>query len=351
MEIVQKTKKIKKVVLYIILILLFVSLFVSMGTDYCTYPYISESVKKFFCSYSIGNLIAIDVVTWTFTVTLAIYYLGKMEKSSYGIAKVKLISADIGGEVLIFLSIMVAFELLCLIITAILEWRITLVFVTFIEYLTMIYIFYLVCRVTLYNNVIELIRDEFLVMRGERKKSKIPMFADMIQEMNYKKEKDCSALERILKDITPECGMQDAIKVMEWFLQSKRGLEKKIEILRVWFLYDKTTPEIQKGMIIGLLDKMNRETYYACIRFLSVVGDNQKELYVWTIVYNIFMQQYAGLEWRAVYTEDMLRIWNQSHVYKEGKLALKHWEEIHRFYNKSDERCNNITLLSKYFEF
>ncbi len=144
-----------------------------------------------------GDLIAIILVIWTFTVSLSVYVLEKVQERYYGIKIEDLLIRDLKRGKLWGLAALILLELLLLILATVGDWEISLVISAFLQFYTMIYFFLLVCLKVSEANVLERIGKE-VAEKEELSGLQGLLLRNMIRKLQYEDEEQREALLNVL---------------------------------------------------------------------------------------------------------------------------------------------------------
>ena len=140
-----------------------------------------------------GDLIAIILVIWTFTVSLSVYVLEKAQERYYGIKIEDLLIRDLKRGKLWGLAALILLELLLLILATVGSWKISLVISAFLQFYTMIYFFLLVCLKVSEANVLKQIGKEVAEIE-ELSGLQGLLLRNMIRKLQYEDEEQCDEL-------------------------------------------------------------------------------------------------------------------------------------------------------------
>ncbi len=164
--------------------------------DLSQQPYWNKAIEKLFSGVG-GDLIAIILVIWTFTVSLSVYVLEKVQERYYGIKIEDLLIRDLKRGKLWGLAALILLELLLLILATVGDWEISLVISAFLQFYTMIYFFLLVCLKVSEANVLERIGKE-VAEKEELSGLQGLLLRNMIRKLQYEDEEQREALLNVL---------------------------------------------------------------------------------------------------------------------------------------------------------
>lgn len=352
------------------------SLLGCMVFDAVPCPYWAAWIEKLF-TYNMGNVIAIIVLVWTFTVSLSTYCLEKLGTRYYGILMSDVLSFDLKAKRLTALAIMVLAELFSLIFAAILEWEITIAMVAVQQFLIMIYLFLLVCAKTSYQYILQQIKAEMeaytkmdlieLVKQIEEIKNEKssaanePMLFKMVKNLDYSdlysKEEllevlkvSSNALSKMLLKIETSkpslcedemfefqrCMIVFSEQIALDIIQAAKTKDNILNILYKWMGLDNIRLEIKQGIISALFEELTPCNVSIYQNLIKAEKKYQEELQIWSAVYNAYVQEHMGEEWRTIYTERQFKELKKikrlnTERQQKGKVeetALMYWRYI-----------------------
>lgn len=152
--------------------------------------------------YNEGNLIAVIVLIWTFTVSFSVYCIEHFGESHFGIPRADILLYDLGLKGLSALAGLVFMEIIALIVAIIFNMYFTIVIIAFEQIFVTIYIPMIVIIKTSYTNTLEQIEKEaeniikydlsglYHNLRGDTTnicdlQSSRPRLFQMIRELDY----------------------------------------------------------------------------------------------------------------------------------------------------------------------
>ena len=87
--------------------------------------------------------------------------------------------------------------------------------------------------------------------------------------------------------------------------------------------------EFGQGVIMALLSDPTQDNMLICRQLLLTETRYQRQLQIWCAVYNVYMQTFAGEEWRSMmYTEQMFKELYTDWGKDDMREALKAWEQM-----------------------
>lgn len=337
-------------------------------------PYWTTWIEDWFTRDDyMGNIISVIVVIWTFTISLSIYSLERMGMRYYGISMSDILLSDVKLKGLFTLAGMILTELIALIIAAITELVITMAMVAVQQFFIMIYLFLLVCVKTSYVHILEQISveieqydsrnlSELMVEIREAEKSdkgaitKKLMLFKMVRSLDYddvyskddllKVLRKCSMrLSEMVEDAEKSENSQDKKKNLELLQQNviffsrqitldiicaAKVEEKFLDILYGWMETKGLRLEIKQGIIAAVYEDLTSQSVSICQYLIDAEHKYQRELQIWSAVYNVYMQDFIGEEWRTIYTKQLFEKLYTNRRQKDMEMALKYWKYIYR---------------------
>ena len=317
--------------------------------------------------YNEGNLIAVIVLIWTFTVSFSAYCIEHAGESYYGIRRADILLFDLGLKGLITLVSLIFLEIIALISAIIFKWKFMIITIALEQIFITIYIPMVVIMKTSYTNTLMQIEKEMSDavrynlkglcrnIKGDRQSdydvySRWPRLFQMIRELDYSKDKSTGLLLDIIKRIlellkeelyrSMEYGIprgnletKRAVNVVSYQMVSEMLKAVQMEAVRVDFLsqlmvYGRCI-EFSQGVMMALMENAELANVSVCQELLLTEKDYQRELHVFCAVYNVFMQTNAGEEWRLqVYTKRLFEQLQADWRNDDTKMALAIWEQI-----------------------
>lgn len=352
-----------------------VLLIVSVVFDLLPIQYANDFLEQVF-TYNLGNVIAIIVVIWTFTVSLSTYCMDKLEKYYYGIRMFDVLRND---KSILALIGLVLTELFFLILSAIGEWEITITIIAIQQFLAMIHIFYVVFTKISFLNIfhqtylqIEEIFERDLKKLTELTESKNQEYSNweadekrikrLNQAMLFKMTRgldytDNSARENLLEliahaseilsrelkncqDKQRESNLLEVkhyINIVSYQITSDilnfgEKREIIIDFLYCWITIENIVLEIKQGIIMALLENITPQNVSIYQSLIRAEMNHQRELKIWSAVYNVYLQEYSeGEKWRFIYIERQFKELYSDWKQEDAKVAMDYWKQIHGF--------------------
>lgn len=317
--------------------------------------------------YDEGNLIAIIVLVWTFTVSFSVYCIEHFGESYYGIRRSDILLADLGLKGVSALAGLVFMEISALIGATVFKWYLTIVVIAIEQIFVTIYIPLIVVIKTSYTNTLEQIEKEakdaisfdlrglYRKIKGDRQSNSLLhnnslRLFQMIRELDYTNDRSRGRLLEMLKKISEllkaelnhcfESGteesrfeIQKAVNTVSCqitleVLKSVQDSEIRIDFFSQLMSYS-TSLEFSQGVMMALLENPTLENMSICQQLLCIEEKYQRQLQIWCAVYNVYMQTFAGEEWRSlVYTEQMFRELYTDWGKSDMKTAIEAWEQM-----------------------
>lgn len=340
-------------------------IFICVIFDAVPYPYCNEVIERIFTREDyMGNVISVIVVIWTFTISLSIYSLERLGVRYYGISTIDILIFDIKCKGLYYLAGMVLTELFSLIFAAVCDLEITMAMVAVQQFLIMIYLFLLICEKTSYDHILEQISLEIegdvsqnlsgLVSVIEEAGSDtvdighMPMLFKMIMNLDYTDVYSRENLKTVLirysealcilflktkksKDKKELSKLQKEIIIVSQYLavniiHTAKTKENIWNVLGRWLQAKELTFEIKQGIIAALYEELTPQNVSICQDLIKAELECQRELQIWSAVYNVYLQDHIDEEWRTTYTERLFRTLRANWKKEDARMALEYWK-------------------------
>lgn len=299
-----------------VLILVILALCVILDRLDC--PYFCKAIENFF-TYDTTNIVAVILVIWTFTATLVVFYLERMESRRYGIRMITIILRSYSEGRLLVMTATFMTELVILIMASVVTLSITLVVSSVIQFATMLYVFLMVITETSDDHFTDILISEYRAvpysetMRfGEVDDAyKDLMIVKMIRNLDYGKYDNLEALEELLhsNDIDKKwTNVRKYVsrKITQLILESgenRRGVKTLILHL---FAYEKAGLGDKKGILMALIENLDPQNLEITQILLDTESRYQENLYSWCIVLNFYLSEFNDGKWRTLYSSRFL---------------------------------------------
>lgn len=340
-------------------------IFICVIFDAVPYPYCNEVIERIFTRDDyMGNVISVIVVIWTFTISLSIYSLERLGVRYYRISTIDILIFDIKCKGLYYLAGMVLTELFSLIYAAVCDLEITIAMVMVQQFLIMIYLFLLMCEKTSYDHILEQISLEIegyvrqnltelvaVIKEAGSNTTAIghmPMLFKMVINLDYTdlySREDLktvltiySGASRILlqnaeegKDKRELSELQKEVIMVSQYLavniiHAARTKENIWNVLSRWLQTKGLRFEIKQGIIAALYEELTPQNVEICQGLIKAEPECQRELQIWSAVYNVYLQDHIDEEWRTTYTEQLFRTLHTNWKKEDTRMALEYWK-------------------------
>lgn len=263
-----------------------------------------------------SSLGPIVFVIWTFTVTLIVFYLGRMEDKQLGIRIVDFMIEDLGFVRIVAKAMIFVAQLIMLLISVTCEWRYTLIHCCISQVIMMLYVFVLVCMEVSRTHIRETIKERavaFIDKDTDGSRGIDWMLSSMIFSVNYKDKAEAGTLIDFFDGIAQ---IQGARKGMQSF--AKDFTEHVISACK------------RQGMLVDCVNNMlvQVKSVYAKRGIISAVllhpvqlpvtsvfntaFENRRELILWAIAYSAFYSKYVNREFLALSVKKLEECLEQS---------------------------------------
>lgn len=319
---------------------LMITLLVCLGFDFSSRNYWGNLEKVF--AYDTGNMVTIVTVIWTFTVTMSAYFFEKREENYYGIRMGDMICAHLGERRLKGIAVLLFSELFGLILSALLDAPITLAVVSLAQFSIMIYlcrrVYKELSRENIENRIIYEITHSPYHILEKRNES---MFYRMLSRMDYQSKDNVAFVDRCLLQLYSQIQQKDAgtkkkeldnirllgRSVATYILDADCTKNYSLFILRDWMITMKCL-ELKQGVVMAIFDELSPKKYDLFFRMMASEKIHYKELYVWAVTYNTYLQSKEGEQWRYAYTDKMTGIFPIWWDDKFDELAIRYWQQL-----------------------
>lgn len=307
--------------------------------DLSQQPYWNQAIEELFSGVG-GDLIAIILVIWTFTVSLSVYVLGKAQERYYGIKIEDLLIRDLKRGKLWGLAALILLELLLLILATVGNWKISLVISAFLQFYTMIYFFLLVCLKVSEANVLAQIGKE-VAEKEELSGLQGLLLRNMIRKLQYEDEEQREELLKILNgsvlDALQRMLRQDpkarnqAIgfcgELAREIMECGKKTETVLLILRNWCRNENFPAEAGLGVVDALVRDVCPRNLEILEGLLAVERKHQRAMRIRAIVGNLYARQFEGEGWRRMIAGKLkagLDLRREQNLH----LAAEYWDQF-----------------------
>lgn len=311
------------------------------------------------------------LAVWAFSVSLIVFYLGRMEDRKYGIRIIDIMLEDLGLKKIRFMVIYFVLQLLLLLLAISFGKIYTLFYLSCIQIVIMLYIFLMICMECSNSYIQKEIKESVVnyINSTEKEKDKVGFdwkLSKMIMAMNYKDQREVHILLRLYYDI-----LQD--KNVKNILQDKNVKNKKrnkikqfskdflIQIIQtcdneakteqiVFNLLEKTEAIVaQQGLIEAIVDEgsLSRSE-----KILRIEFQNRRKILLWAMGYCIYCSYHITAKPSEYYRSMVVVIVT---LFEEGykdfsnadfNMLTNFWTEIHKNTSKSSkvDICSDILI-------
>ncbi|MGN1167804.1 MAG: hypothetical protein ACI4S2_15405 [Lachnospiraceae bacterium] len=315
---------------------LWVAILFAAVLDMVPFNYLWPWVEDIF-SYNMGNLVAVIVVIWAFTIGLSTLFLQRAEGRFLGLRVVDVMSISMNAKMMLLLPIIVVAEVMVLSIAVVLNWPITLVVVAVLQIWTMIYSVSFVMYMTSYTKAIQLIKSRLIAELSQEEENlddKL-LFTKLFSRISYKDAEEREILLDIIIDVMNTGGYKNenvwriSCDIARYILNgTTRRSGKRMKFIKKWYCNSATTLETKKGILSALCENGSPIYYEICRDLLAIEHHNVQELCVWVIVYYIYVSQFRGESGRKGYIAKLMRDYPYLEQKNGRKQAVEFWKQI-----------------------
>ena len=319
--------KIKRM-LKIFFIISIIIMIVSPLFDCTSRPYLNKSLEKFF-SYDISNIITILVMAWTFSVTLIIFYMGRVKQKYCGVQIYEIIKIYLPESFAFYVIILMFLELAWTLFGVAQQWEITLFSITVLQIFNLALVLYYIYLAMNEEKIIFHIQEELLNFQDICEKDleqyfKSSWFVKFLNHLNYKQFDELEMLSHILHnenlcDKAKKAPEEKVINITQMIVECilKKCKFSVVEnLICDWFMGKDCPIGVKKGILKQLIRDFPSENPYICINLLCRARNDVKSLKCWCIVNSLYLELFQGEEWRRHATKF---IWNNSPSYRLDK--------------------------------
>lgn len=351
------------------LIMVILAAFIAL--DLAPVDYCCKLVEQIF-TYETGVLVSVILVIWTFTATLVIFYLERMENRHYGNRLIKIILHSYSEHKLYKMVRTFMAELLVLILASIADFEITLVISAIIQFATMLFVFLMVCIETSSDHFQQVMAEEYSAVAYADTMSykdienayKDLMVVKMIRNLDYSNRDSVEELEEILRNnsikkqsgnvrkyisrritalILESGGKSQGVKtlILELFADENYDLDDRKGILMA--LMENALPsnfeicEILLTIKVGKKDGLQGQTMDQDKKELEHLEQN-KQLCIWSIMLNCYFETHNSNGWRHSFTKVLFELLQNDLENWMFDIAMKYAKEISNDFEDPDMR-------------
>lgn len=319
----------------------------TMIEDNYIFKSICNILKSFF-QYDSSMVVAIVVVIWTFTTSMFVYFLGKVDQRYYGIHVIDIFVKGMSANKIYQIAIYVFGEIVALIFVSIAKCKITLFALAMFQCYMTLYILLMVLERTSREFTIKQVENEItntykLDYLGDPNDfSGIGIFRSMLHNRNYnsyddekkllrvlfyyndnfKNQKDAEDIDNYARKYINICS-KEVVGCM-CFNREKTNLLQ--QVIAEWF--KKSFIEVKQGILMYMIEEIRPQSYSRLERLLNSEQTDYRDLHIWVLVYNIYIQGFEGEAWRECYTRYMMNKIGFGKIKKDISTALKFWNQI-----------------------
>jgi hypothetical protein len=276
-----------------------------------------------------------------------------MEGRFYGLRVLHIIMMS-DDSILIKLPILIVFEIVVMVIAAIMTWRKIYIILTMMLIYTMAYSICFVLYMTSDTHIKEIIIEEIcriLKMENNSIDENLLLFK-LLRRVSYQDEEEREVIFNIIRESlykTDEKYCKRTIyelsSKMAWYIICKDDYsECRVDVIKKWFSCSDSTIEIKKGILAALCYEFNINRVNLC-KELLVASDETCyfELIIWVITYNAYIMQYLGENIREIFIKSLVINISKFELESVIDLAIEYWREI------SKEEIKDVSILYRLF--
>lgn len=295
-----------------------------------------------------GTIVAIDVVIWTFTMSIFVYCLGKVDQKYYGIQVADIFFRGLCVKKIYFVAATVFAEIVLLIIMTVFGAGIGVFVLTLFQCYVMIYIILMVLQRTSGAFVMSQVREEIRdTYRIEYFESQVcyrdtGIFGCMVHNINYDSYDEVGKLLGMLryynKNLRQQINSEIEIGAKKYINECSKEIARHMYMNRIeanqkavmdWYREDESCIEIKQGILMHMMEEFGSGYEAAALeKLLDSETEYYRELHIWVFVYNVYLQEFEGQDWRAFYIEYLMRKMRFGAVRTDAVTAIGYWNQI-----------------------
>lgn len=308
------------------------------------------SIKKVdtLFSHQNGTIVAIAVVIWTFTTSIFVYCLGKVDQKYYGIQVADIFVKGLHANKIYSVAVTAFAEIPLLVIMSIFGVGIAVFVLTLFQCYLTIYIILMVLQRTSGEFATSQIKGEIeAAYRIEFSQSEIndrdtSIFRCMLHNINYDSYDEAGKLLEMLRHYNRnferqinkqiESGVRKYInecskEIARHIYMNKKAASQKV--VMDWFREAGSCIEIKQGILMHILEEC--ETGYgveSLEKLLNSETRDYRKLHIWVFVYSVYLHEFEGEDWRAYYIEYLMRKMRFGTIKTDAGIAIGYWNQI-----------------------
>lgn len=306
-----------------------------------TSPYSNLISKEIFIEFSelndywqncTGILVSIIVVIWTFTLSISIYCLGKLDSRFYGIKFSELIISYLSPYKIIFITFTILFELIMVFISIAFNWNVLIFTLGVFQFLSMLFAILMVYIETSYYTI------KYRIILGinedeENKNDKwMVLLSHMLRNMDFSNDDDTDdLLQSIIGSISLryEENWFEISNIAKKILSSKTNDNDRKNFIHSWIaniennkpsLEPRNRLLVKKGLFCACVEYFLPDDYDHFINILYTQKQEIELISIWCIAANIYFEKFNDQHWRSIFTKKLIRL--QTNEWTEDNINL-----------------------------
>lgn len=295
-----------------------------------------------------GNIIAITVVIWTFTMSVSIYCLGKLDYRYYGIRMSDILLSKHTPKTLLIIASTIMIEFLFLLLSGIFKLIYTSIFISVLQFLSMIYAVLMVYIETSRITVIERIKS--LKINGEK------LLMNVLKHANYFDDEDVDELLNLLTNHISFYLKEDKTKIYEFTLNIITGnsdIDERYVFIKNWItkvdneenLDDLKKEIIKKEIFIAVIEKLSPTLVSYLLEIIDISNQKTFNEYIWCIACNIYFENFENQQWRKQLTKYLIINKMSQWSLEDDNYLILYLKEIYCQFN---DNFNNFAMVFDY---
>lgn len=311
-------------------------------------PYAHSLLEKFF-TYDFAEVVPIGLAMWAFTTSLFILFFNKRDECYMGLTYSELYKEGF-DNVNNSIEIWTVGAILVMVLSVFLKFPITLSFCIFFQLGVMIYTLYEMKRLLGHTEMNKLLTRnlnqyfEDVVSQTQDKDStqnsdgKEVLILKVIKRADLRIIANQEILIKILLDsnidsLTDDKAFAVGRMLSESFLAADVPKTIRFDLLQQWFLYDKCSVKMKKGILFTLIGQID----YDILRFLSdlieqAAPEIREELVAWYVAAYAIVTRMQRKEEKSVFLSDVKRFFQTYTKHLPSSdwehCAMQEWHKV-----------------------
>lgn len=309
-------------------------------------------------------LVSIIVVVWTFTLSISVYCLGKLDSLFFGIRLTEIMTSFLLPRKIIFITFTVLSEIIFLFFAVVFDLNFVIFVIGILQFLSMLYAVLMIYIETSRYTVIDRIQRGIMEENDDSvKKKKIKnwrrLLSCMLKNLDYSDSEDVEKLYDLLSETISDVYKNDwfeIYKVSEKILSVNKNKEYREDFIQRWMLSTEKMEGnqgilIKQGIFAAVIKYLSVENYHYLLKLFDVQQNNYNRIIIWCVAVNIYFEKYDNEHWRGIFTKKMIKFhlneWKKEDIdlfYASLKQISKKFDSIY------ESTQSSFFYVYKYFQ-